>query len=82
MSFLEGFLVGAVSVIILDAYLQQRGDDLSPFEQVMRVYREVRIDDAEFEPRPQFHLHDRTPRSGGGPSGRDRWRRQAKGDCG
>jgi len=59
MSFLEGFLAGAVSVIILVAYLQQRGDDLSPVQQAKRDYREGRIDAAEFERRLEFHLDDR-----------------------
>ncbi len=43
------FLVGAISVIILDAYLEQRGNDLSPFEQAKRDYKEGRIDAAKFE---------------------------------
>jgi len=59
MSFLEGFLVGAVSVFILVVYLQERGDDLSPVEQAKRDYREGKIDAAEFERRLQFHLDDR-----------------------
>mgnify|MGYP006286646409 FL=1 len=44
MSFLEGFVVGAVSVIIFVAYLEQRGDDLSPVEQAEQAYREGHID--------------------------------------
>ncbi len=59
MSFLEGFVVGAVSVIIIVAYLEQRGDDFSPVEQAKRDYREGRIDAAEFERRLQFHLDGR-----------------------
>ncbi len=37
MSFLEGFPVGAVSVYILGAYLEQRGDDVSPVEQASEI---------------------------------------------
>jgi len=59
MTFLEGFVVGAVSVIIIVGYLEQRGDDFSPVEQAKRDYREGRIDAAEFERRLQFHLDDR-----------------------
>ncbi len=59
MSFLEGFIAGAVSVFILVGYLQQRGDDLSPVEQAKREYSDGRIDAVEFERRLGFHLDDR-----------------------
>ena len=59
MSFLEGFLVGALSVFILVAYVEQRGHDLSPVEQAKQDYCEGRIDADEFERRLQLHLDDR-----------------------
>ncbi len=59
MSFLEGFVAGAVSVLLVGAYLQERDDDLPPLEQAKRDYHLGRIDADELERRLQFHLDDR-----------------------